>query len=60
MINTILVTFGALVVATSAGALLAPAEWCARRMVFRSQWSTRQVPIAVPPIGAPNGESHAH
>ncbi len=52
MIDTILVAFGALVVATLAGALLAPAGIPARRTVLRSQWSTRQVPLAAPKCGS--------
>ncbi len=51
MIDTILVAFGALVVATFAGALLAPADVPARRTVLRSQWSTRQTPLAAPKCG---------
>ncbi len=53
MMLTVLVTLGlplgAVMIASFAGALLAPFDLFARRTVPRSLWSTRQTPIGVPP-----------
>jgi hypothetical protein len=53
MTLTILVALGlplgAVLLASFAGALLAPLDFSARRTVLRSQWSTRQTPIAASP-----------
>jgi hypothetical protein len=40
MTPTILVAFGALVVASLVGALLAPSDYSPRQTFLRSQWST--------------------
>jgi hypothetical protein len=53
MMLTTLVTLslplGAVMLASVAGALLAPLRLSVRRTVLWSQWSTRQTPIAAPP-----------
>jgi hypothetical protein len=51
MIDTIVIAFGALMVATLAAALLAPVEAFARRSVLCSQWSAGQMPPAAPRCG---------
>jgi hypothetical protein len=51
---TILVALGVLIVATFAGALLAPPEVSAERQFLRSQWPNRAAPTA-----APSGRSRA-
>jgi hypothetical protein len=46
---------GAVMIASFAGALLAPLDLSGRRTVLRSQWSTRQTPIFVPPCKSGGG-----
>jgi hypothetical protein len=40
---------GAVMIASFAGVLLAPLDLSGRRAVLRSQWSTRETPVFVPP-----------